>query len=174
MKPDEPIGDSTPLAAMVKRRSLTVLVSILGLFASSVEAAELVLSVDIPTDLGAVTFLRNDVVDFETSTGYSQRVALSALGDAVGIDAVHIVNDTTLLFSPSVAFEVGGTNYEHHDVVQFDSSSGTYALYQAGGTTGLNLDGNVNVDAVALDGSGDLLLSFDRPVTVGGYRFSAV
>jgi hypothetical protein len=60
------------------------------------------------------------------------------------------------------------------DIVKYDGSTGTYALFFCGGGLPTVIPDGVGIDAVYLDGGddGNLIVSFGAPVTLGPFSFN--
>ncbi len=120
---------------------------------------------------GVGTVADEDVVSYDEGTG---AWALEFDGSDVGlggfeIDGLAILPGGDLLLSFTAAGTVGGVSADDSDVVRFTPTSlgantaGTFSLYFDGSDVGLTSNGE-DVDAVALDASGNLVVS-----TTGGF-----
>lgn len=123
-------------------------------------------SPDTPMTLGGTTWLPSEVV-FRSDAGvYSLSVALPA---GTRIDAIHRMETGDLLFSVEKPTLLGGVSCDPRDVVRYDGTS--YSLFFGGAAAGIPF--GHNVDSAFLNGgdSGDLILSFDIPTTLGGVTY---
>ena len=119
---------------------------------------------------GIGTVTDDDVVSYNEVTGvWTLRFDGSDVGlSSFEIDGLAVVGPGELLLSFRQAGNVGGVTADDSDVVRFvgtlgPNTSGTFSLYFDGSDVGLTSNGE-DVDALALDGNGDLLVS-----TQGGF-----
>ncbi|MHA7836868.1 MAG: hypothetical protein ACX98W_05340 [bacterium] len=118
--------------------------------ATSIEAVGLLLTPrDVVTDLGSGPLAASPIPDLpETAT----------------VAAIH-VEGSAVLFIPGIAVELPGPVFAtRRDVVR--SEAGSFSLELDGAAVGLPVESAI--DALARDGSGNLLLSFDRTTALGG------
>ena len=152
----------------IRRRTLVCwAVTIVLAPASPLLAASHYLSPDVPSDLGAATFLPWEVVLSDSGT-YSSALTLP---DGTPIDALHRMDSGEWLFSVAWPVDIDGTVLDPRDVIRFDGNG--YSVVLDGAAHGLP-DGS-NTDALFLEGgdAGDLILSFDVPTTIAGNTYAA-
>lgn len=131
-------------------------------------------AVDIPTNLDGNFYFQYQIIDHSTGT-YSPTFDGTSygMGPLVNINACAKLLDDSgdWLFSIDVPFidSVGGITYQTCDIIHFSQSSGLFSLYLDGGTLGLTND--VNIDTIAIEGTGDLIVSFDSPTTVSSTTY---
>jgi len=70
----------------------------------------------------------------------------------------------TIYLSPATSGTVGGVAFDDEDILSYDTTSGTWAMYFDGSDLGLALN---NLDAFYQMADGSLLLSFIRSQTIG-------
>ena len=88
------------------------------------------------------------------------------LSPRLELDA-FLVDGTQLVFSTDLDFESGGTRYADEDLVAFNPTGATFALFLDGSTAGLPV--GVDLDAASLiPGSRIVLFSVDRPTFLPG------
>src|SRR5262245_45896037 len=123
------------------------------------------LAPDVPANLGGVDFLPWQIV-LSSNAAYS---SVLLLGQDTPLAALHRLPSGDWLIVPSVPVPDGGggTTVEARDVVRFNGVTPT--IYFAGGAAGVPED--VRIDALMLDASGQLVLSFDVPVNLGGVEY---
>ncbi len=114
-----------------------------------------------------MTFLPWQVVRFNQGS-YSQAYSLIP---GLAVDALHRKDSRDWLFSVETTAILDGIVASPSDVMEHHVSSGGYAKRFDGAGNGV--PPGVNVDAVFLDGGdgGDLVLSFDVPVALGGATY---
>lgn len=132
---------------------------------------------------GGIAMDDSDVLRFDaTALGSQTAGTFSMYFDAsdVGLstsdedlDAVEVLPDGRLLFSTVGSFAVPGVSGADEDLVVFQPTSlgattaGSFTLYFDGSDVGLSSSGE-NVDAVAVDGAGRVLLSTSGSFAVTG------
>jgi hypothetical protein len=139
-------------------------VLVLASTAGAAAAQTLVYSPDITSDLSGVTFADEDVAA-DNLLGMVAPQPLGSLPAQVEVDAYQLLGSGDQLFSlDTTAALPGGLVARPGDVVRYDGA--TYGLEFDADAEGVP-DG-AGVDAVAVDGMGNLLLSFDTTVDLGG------
>lgn len=160
-----------------------------GLASFTVDAFEItsptsiLLSFTSAGTVGGVAMDDSDVLRFTaTSLGAQTAGTFSMYFDAsdVGlttsdedVDAIELLPDGRLLLSTTGAFSVPGLSAADEDLVAFvptalgSNTAGFFALYFDGSDVGLSATGE-NVDAVAVDGAGRILLSTSGSFAVTG------
>ncbi len=132
--------------------------ALLGLALSPAAAQTFYLSVDVPTDLPATelpwTILRNDASSYTVEESFPP---------AALIDALHREQNGSWLLSVESPTRLGGLAVESRDVVRFDGTTYSYVLNGAAE----GIPEGVGIDAVFIS-DGELIVSFDTPVTLGG------
>ncbi|RMH54997.1 MAG: hypothetical protein D6685_14310, partial [Bacteroidetes bacterium] len=128
----------------------------------STPAADYFFAVDVPARLGAVDYMPNQIM---RRTGGTYSVALT-LASGLEIAGLARREDAAWLLSPAVPVNLDGIWYEPRDVIKYD---GSYSMFLDGSARGI--PAGVRIDAIDLDASGTLLLSFDVPVTLSGSTF---
>lgn len=66
----------------------------------------------------------------------------------------------SIYLSPASKITIGTTVYEDEDIITYDKASGTWSLFFDGSDVGLK---SVDVNSFYMDGSGSILMSFDKP-----------
>lgn len=133
--------------------------------ASAAVGGSLALSPDVTVVAGSATARRHDVVVVEPSGETSVRT-LPGLPAGADLTAYHDALDGRVLFALDTWAVLGGLPVAPSDVVRFDGA--VYDLAFSGAAAGL--PAGVGIDAVTLAGD-DLLVSFDRAVTLAGASF---
>jgi hypothetical protein len=133
--------------------------------ASPAAAESLYLSPDVPTTLGATTYLASDVIRYDAGV-HSLEMSLPP---GASVDALFRRDDGRWLFSFDAAVQLDAVTYDPYDVVLYDGMS--WSLFFDGGSLGV--PANAKVDAVFMEGgdAGDPVVSFDVPVTIRGMTF---
>ena len=157
------------MSSLLARRRRTLLWSLL-LFVSTplgqipAGAQTLEYSPDITVDLSGTTAADEDVVSDDLQ-GVVVPLSLGALPEAADVDGYQLLSRGDQLFSLASAAELPGpVPALPADVVRYDGLA--YTLEFDALAEGIP-DG-VDVDAVGVNGSGDLVLSFDTTVDLGG------
>lgn len=120
-------------------------------------------SSDISVDLSGTTVDDEDAV-LDDQLGVVTQEPLGALPENAGLTGYDVLGNGDRLFTLDTTVELGGTTFTPADVVRFDGI--TYTAEFDGSAEGIP-DG-VRVDALSVESSGDLLLSFDTTVDLGG------
>ncbi|MGH0035483.1 MAG: hypothetical protein ACQGVK_10715 [Myxococcota bacterium] len=110
--------------------------------------------------LGGVSVRPQDAVDVATSD-----LVFDALPVAEDLDAFHVRDDGTLLFSTTTAVSLDGGSYAPGDVVAYDGVS--YSVVLDDGLFGTTQ----NIDAVTELPNGNLLISTSLSATLFGFSF---
>lgn len=122
------------------------------------------LAPDVPANLAGVDYLPWEIV-LSSNGAYA---SMLLLGDDMSVGALHRLPSGDWLLVPAMpVVGWGGTTVQTRDVVRFNGVTPT--LYFAGGAAGV--PEGVRIDAVMLDTSGTLILSFDVPVNIGGVEY---
>lgn len=135
-----------------------------------IRAQQISFSTDIPVTLSGTTYQPNEIIQYRLG-GYS----LKFEGDLAGMDAsaniVAVTNltSTDFLFCVDAPFTYNGTTYQASDIIRYTASPKGLSLYQS--ASALGIPASAEVDALGRDSGGNLLLSFDVPVTIGGVTY---
>jgi hypothetical protein len=151
------------------RRNL-VLLALLGGLASRTEATSLYMTPDIPTLRSGAIWLPNEVARDDSGV-YTPALALPA---GLELDAIERLPGGAWLLSLASPANLGGTVYDPRDVVRYDGA--TYSMFLNGAAAGIPPGSNVDSLMVLSGGllggsSGDLVLGFDVPTTIGGATY---
>ncbi len=139
------------------RRVLTVLFLLTPLVV--VAQPSLYVTPDVPTDLDATTYLPWEIVRGDVGSHASELL----LPQGTAVDALHRMDGGDWLFSVAVPTTLDGATYRPADIVRLDGT--TYSTYFSGSAAGV--PPGSGVDALFLNDTGDLVLSFDVPTTIG-------
>jgi len=144
-----------------------LLLAALPLLIAASHRDNLYLVPDVPTDLGTTTFLPWEIV--RANAGVYSPVLMLPPGTA--IDALHRMDNGHWLLSVEAPAILGGIQAAPSDVLELYDYPGGYAKPFDGVAAGV--PPGVNVTSVFLDGgdTGDLVMSFDVPATIGGQTF---
>lgn len=165
------IWQSKPGRLHVAMRKLLVAVPIVAFLGSAVvaglpgrAAADVSASPDVAVDLSGALVLDREVA-IDDLGGSILIEGFGGLPDGASVDAYHDEGGGAVLFSSDATVSLpGGVVAAPEDVVRH--SGGVFAIEFDGSAEGV--PAGANVDGVARDGSGDLVLSFDVTVSVGG------
>lgn len=157
------------------RRPLLLLAA-LGLAGSLARAATpLFVSSDGPTTETATSTTLREFQVYRYTLPVSYTLTLTIAGNPE-LDGIHKMDRFgSWLFSVesanNLAGGLAGADADPRDVIRYDATVGVYSFFFCGAAVGIP-DG-VNVDAVFLDGgdNGNLIVSFDVPVTLGPFTF---
>lgn len=138
-------------------------IAAVGLGASA-RAQTVTLSADISVDLGGSVYHDEDVVT-DDQLGTIVQESLGPLPGNVEVMGFELLANGDRLFTLDTTADLGGgVTLRSADVARYDGV--TYTIEFDGSAEGVP-DGT-RPDAVTVDGSGDLLLSFDTTVNLGG------
>ena len=147
-----------------------------------ISTTEILMSFKATTTLAGVgTVTDGDIVKFtatslgdNTAGSFSMFLQGSQVGLTDGIDALSLLDDGSLLISADAKTTLPGIGQvRDEDVLRFtptiagDYSAGTWALHLDAGEVGL-ASGSENIDALAVNANGDLLISTQGNFTVPG------
>lgn len=154
--------------------------------------SDVTLCLDVPATFpaasGTIQLQAFDSGRYRQDLGCYERAfsgASAGLSSKVHIDAIYLMTSQGIAGTPSFLFSVdvplttswtdsGATvTFQPTDVVRYLPASNRYddTPFLAGSAIGVTPVMGANVDAVAMDKDGALLLSFDVPVTLGGTRY---
>jgi hypothetical protein len=140
------------------------MVSAPGLFPA--HAAQYDLAVDVPTLLGGVDYMPNQILH-ATGSGYALELTLP--GD-FAVAALARAPSGQWLLSPAVPVEWAGVLIQPRDIVAYDPGTGAVTLALDGGAAGI--PGDAAIDSLLYDEiAGRIVVSFDVPVTLGGFVY---
>jgi hypothetical protein len=126
------------------------------------------LSPDTTSELSGSTFEDQEVV-IDDQLGTVTLVPLGVLPDASDVDAYHVLANGDQLYSLDTTAELGGgLTAGPGDVVRYDGLTDTLEF----DASSEGIPDGVIVDAVSVHSSGDLVLSFDTTVELGGLTAS--
>ncbi len=132
---------------------------------TSAWCANYYLATDTPAVLGGTRFRPDEIVRSLSAVYFLE----TALGPPTQFGALHRRPDGSWLLSPAHPIELGFMRVEARDVVEWDGAA-AFALVLDGDAEGLPR--GARIDAVFVDRlSGNLVISFDAPETVGGVRY---
>jgi hypothetical protein len=136
--------------------------------AASLAQGTVSLSPDTTVELSGSTFEDQEVV-IDDQLGTVTLVPLGVLPDASDVDAYHVLANGDQLYSLDTTAELGGgLTAGPADVVRYDGLTDTLEF----DASSEGIPDGVIVDAVSVHSSGDLVLSFDTTVELGGLTAS--
>jgi hypothetical protein len=142
-----------------------ILAAGLGLLASSpAGAATYYLAVDVPSELSGTDFTTEQIV--RSADGLY--LLDEELPPGTALSAFHQEFDGAWLLSPAHPVTLGGVEVEPRDVAA--QGGGVYSVQLDGGAAGI--PAGARIDALLRAANGNLVLSFDVPVNLGGTEFS--
>jgi hypothetical protein len=129
----------------------------------SVSAVTYYFAIDIPSVLGGATYTPAQILNSDNGV-YS--IVLDTQGGV--FKAIHRRPDGLWLISEATPDRINGVFYEPRDIFLTDAST-TFSMYFDGSAA--RVPEGVGIDAIFLDASGALVLSFDLPVNLGGMEY---
>ncbi len=162
--PDRPATRWRPPAAPPRLAALRIAILTLAAFvpAGSIHAQWLYATATSLESDGTFITPRDVVTD--PGAGALVTTAIPELPKTAGLAAVHVEGDA-ILFTPTLAIELPGSVFAtRQDVVRREA--GVFTIEIAGAAIGVPEESAI--DALARDGGGSWLLSFDRTTDVGG------
>ncbi len=153
-----------------KSSGMIFLVIVLMLFPCLSFSQDFTFSTDIPTNLNGTYYFSYQTVLYSAGN-YSLAFdgATSGMTDDININALTELPSGNMLFSIDTTYDDGKTIYEPRDILEWNGSF--ISMYQSGAALGLRAEANIN--ALGLDSSGNVLLSFDVPETPASITFKA-
>jgi hypothetical protein len=157
------------LRSAVRRVVLTVGVVIFAATSPSHAVDQVSISPDIAVDLAGAVIDDHQVVN-DDQMGLLIPLPLGAFVDRTDIDAYHSATSGSRLYSLDTVTNLGGgLIVEAADVVEFDGVVDTLVFDASAVFAAASIDGvGVNLDAVSVDGLGEILVSFDTTIDLGG------
>ena len=120
--------------------------------------------------LGGLSFTDKDLAEYtpatDTATLFLDGVALSVAND---FDAVHVLDNGHLVLSSVGEITLGGVTAQNEDLIDYDPVADTATMLFDGST--LFSGGSTDVSAVHVMDNGNLILTNEYPVTLGGLAF---
>ena len=116
------------------------------------------LAPDVPTQLGAVTYMPSEIV-LASSGSYASHLVLH---NSVAINALYRLSNGDWLFTVVVPTTLAGTVFGTSDVIRFDGTN--YTPYFDGAAAGV--PPGTRIDAFFLDATGLPVMSFDIPTEI--------
>ncbi len=158
-------------------KRLALLVAVLVACEPAGAASPVFVSPDVPTTetASATTILPGQISRYD-GTVPSYTLSFTVPGDPA-VDAIHRMDAPgDWLFSVEAPSDLAGAlpaAAEPRDVIRFDSSAAAYGLFFCGGSVTPPVPADSNVDALYLEGgdTGNLVVSFDVPTTIGAATF---
>jgi len=133
--------------------------------------------------VGGIAFEAGDIVHLDTATGVTSMyfdISDVLASPTPNLDAFAVLADGSILISfedtvtiPGLSGGPNGNKVEDEDIVQFipttlgEATAGSWSFYFDGSDVGLNVAAE-DIDALAVDGSGNLWVSFVGAWDVGG------
>lgn len=121
-------------------------------------------AMDVPSTLGGTDYVGNQVVESVSATYW----LAATLASGLEISALAVQPGGAWLFSPESPITLGGTDYEPRDVVSYNGSTYSYFLHGSA----IGIPSSAKIDALFLNASGQAILSFDVPVTLGSSDYT--
>ncbi len=147
----------------------TILALLIGLSTSA--QASLFYMARVDGSIGGVGAHSDDVVVYDTATaGASVVLSGHTTFDTIyeDIDALHVLNDGTILFSTMGSAAIGSLSISDEDIVLYNPATGDASMFlDAGGL----FVGNENIDALTMLPNGNLLISTRNSAQIGSLLF---
>ena len=131
--------------------------------------AGVILSTKLDAELGGLSFLNGDLVDYDGNTDTST-LFFAETGAFVGganVDAAHILPNGNIILSTTSSETLGGLTFEDGDLVEYNPNTDTATLFL---DEGLFTD-DADLDAVFLRDDGQIILSTAGSEELGGLSF---
>ena len=161
---DWPRRRESPSAVLLPFRVLLLAGLAMAAVRSPAWPVDYYLAVDIPATLGGIDYTPDQIIRSDNAL-YSAALALG--GSDTRFSALHRRPDGVWLVSLADPFFLGATPIKPHDVISTDGI--TTSIYFNGDAAGIP-DG-ARIDSLFLDSGGNLVLSFDVPVNLGGVEY---
>lgn len=121
---------------------------------------------DVPTSVSGATYMPSDIVRNSMAT-YSLAASLPA---GVTIDALHLLDGGDWLLSVDVPTNLGAATWDPRDVIRWDGAAGFTPFAPYAGALP-QIPSTSDVDAVFVDHTGAVVVSFDVPTTIGSSTY---
>jgi hypothetical protein len=150
-----------------------LILAALALLSAPAPAQQFTFSVDVPTTLGGTPYQAYDAASYSAGV-YSFAFSIFGAGAGAGanIDGLAILPDESVLFSVDAPATIAGIPFSASDIIRRSGSGPTtsYNLYRSAASMGLSAA--ADIDAIGVHPTtGNLLISFDAPETVGSVTF---
>ena len=132
--------------------------------------ATIILSTDATETLGALTFIDDDLAEYNPTTDTATLFFDEDLfSQDESIDAVHVLDNGNIILSTVDNARLGGLNLGYEDLVEYNPTTDVATLF---------LDGSLfseaeNIDAAHVLANGNIILSTVDEATLGGLSFGA-
>ncbi len=146
------------------RAALVIASIILSAVSSRADAVTYYLVLDVPSTLGGADYTPDQVVRSDNAA----YALATTLPGGIQLGAIHRRSNGLWLLAPAHAVNLGGTEFEPRDVFSYDGTS--FAMFVDGSAVGV--PDYARIDALFIDTTGDVILSFDVPVNLGGVEYS--
>ena len=134
------------------------------------EANTIILATEGSATLGGLDFTDKDLAEYNPFTDTATLfLDGSELGLAQDPDAVHVLSNGNIILSAVNTITLGGINAENEDLIEYDPVADTATMFFDGST--LFSGGSTDVSAVYVLPDGQLLLTNEYSVTLGGLSF---
>ena len=128
------------------------------------------LSTDGSAQLGGLSFLDKDLVEYDRSGDIGTLFLDSAaVGLGKKIDALHVLEDGHLLLSVDADTTFGGLSFKKEDLIEYDPVAGTATMFLE---AEVHFQSKQNIVSVHMLDSGNIVLSTAGSATLGGLAFS--
>jgi type II secretory pathway pseudopilin PulG len=130
----------------------------------------LFLSTDSAAELGGLSFLDKDLVEYDRPSDVATLFFDSvAAGIGKKIDALHVLENGNLILSVDGGTTFAGLSVSSEDLFEYDPVAGTAKMFLHADT---HFQSKKNIISVHMLDSGNIVLSTDGGATLGGLTFS--
>jgi hypothetical protein len=139
--------------------------------AGTSHADRILITTRTSAQLSGGLFLDGDIVAYDLASAATRTIfsESTTFDGNTNLDAIHRLNDGSILLSASGNMRINGIRYQSGDVVHYDPQTGTASLFLDGRD---HFGQSANVDAFTIADDGTLLLSMSGNVDINGTRYS--
>jgi sugar lactone lactonase YvrE len=147
-----------------------VLLALVVLGASESAADRILLTTRADAQLSGQLFLDGDIVAYDLATQSTRTILSESTFDGgTNLDAIHRLDDGSMLLSAAANLRINGVRYSKGDIVLYDPLTDTASLFLDGSD---HFGNRADIDAIAIATDGVLLISMAGTIQIGGVSYT--